>query len=505
MIARFKAWLHRTTAPAVAPVVAQQPAARAPMAIADNALAKAKAAKIAEDVREPGFYAPYKFAAQVLGDQEIALDSMPNLQNVGQWAAAGMFAEGQGFFGYPYLAELMQRAEYRHAVEIWAEHSVRKWIHITGNDETKIKAIEDELVRLDVRTEVEKWVTHDKAFGRGQLFLDFGDDNNPAELQSPIAITGTKISKSKPLKGVRAIEPVWVAPGAYNTSNPLASDFYRPREWIVFGKRVHHSRMLTMVSAPVSDVLKPAYAFGGVSLTQQMKPYVDNWLTIRQAVAESVVRYSLLNLQTDMSETLAGGECSNVFKRAELLATTRSNQSVVVSDKNSEGIQVLATPLSGLSEIQAQAQEQMASVARIPLSVYLQITPTGLNATNDGETRNFYADVHSDQEKNIRPGLAVIIEAVQLSLFGAVDQSIQFEFLPLWEMSDKDKSDIRKADADADAIYIDRGCVSPEEVRERLTLDENSQYRGIDLTDPPPPPIDETDPSEDDAKAAENG
>lgn len=486
MLGKFKAWLKASPAPVVEPAAVTD---RPPMKIDIGGLALARAAPAKPDpMKRPPeeVYAPYKFAPSV-APAEMAMDyAGPIDAGMANWAASALFHEGQGFFGFPYLAELLQRAEYRHAAEIWSEHAVRKWIKIVGGSVDQRAAVEEEFIRLDVRTVVETWAYHDQAYGRGQIFMDFGDADKPAELMTPLRLTDTKVSPKRPLQALKAVEPVWSAPGVYDTTNPLHQDFFKPREWIVYGKRVHRSRMLTMTSRPLSDMLKPAYAFAGLSLTQMMKPYVDNWLRTRQAVADMVNSYSILNLRTDMSATLAGGECADLFRRVDLANETRDNRSMWVTDKDSEELDNIAVPLSGLHELQAQAQEQLASVARIPLSVYLQITPTGLNATNDGETRNFYADVHSLQEKNIRPGLVTILKAVQLSLFGKLIDDMDFEFLPLWEMSDKDKADIRKADADADNAYVANGVISPEEVRERLSNDESSLYYGVDLTDPPP-------------------
>ncbi len=485
MLDRIKAWLKASPAPVIEATVQ-----RAPMRISETSLGLARgrtASKPTPMNRPPDeVYQTYAYPATVV-PSGMAMDHMPSASgSLASWAASALFHEGQGFFGYPYLAELLQRAEYRHAAEIWSEHSVRKWLRIIGGSVSEREAVEAEFERLDVRTVAETWCYYDQAFGRGQIFMDFGDADNVPELATPLRLDKAKISKNRPLKALKAIEPVWCAPGVYETSNPLLQNFYKPFDWIVYGKRVHHSRMLTMVSRPVSDMLKPAYAFGGLSLVQMMKPYVDNWLRTRQAVSDMVNSYSILNLKTDMSSTMAGGDCSQVFNRAELANLGRDNRGMWLTDKDSEELENIAVPLSGLHELQAQAQEQLASVARIPLSIYLQISPTGLNANSDGETRNFYADVHSLQEKNMRPGISTILEAVQFSLFGKLIDGMGFEFLPLWEMDDKDKAEMRKADADADVAYVTAGIISPEEARERLAHDETSPYHSVDLTDPPP-------------------
>lgn len=418
----------------------------------------------------------------------LAMDScLPTMAaSMAQWAGNSIFHEGQGFFGYPYLAELMQRAEYRHAAEIWAEHSVRKWIKITGGTPEQRDAIEKEFKRLKVRETFREWMLHDNVYGRGQIFLDFDDADRESETARPLTMTASKINERRPLRRLTVVEPMWSAPGVYSTSNPLRADFYKPTQWFVFGRRVHASRMLTIASREVSDMLKPAYSFGGQALVQLMKPYVDNWLRTRQAVSDMVNIYSVLNLKTDLSALLSGKAGDDVYRRAEMFVMTRDNRGLMLTDKEQEELGSIAVPLSGLSELQAQAQEQLASVSRIPLSIYLQITPTGLNATSDGETRNFYADIHAYQEKNARPSLQKVFEVVQFGLFGKVIDGLEFEFEPLWEMSDKDLADIRTADAQADVAYVGAGIIDPEEVRERLANDESSLYHGVDLTDPPP-------------------
>lgn len=485
------------------PAFAQE---RAPMAINAQALATARTkprggpSPFAMDAAT--IFEPYKFPAETYPDSpDFALDSClpPTAAWTSAWAGSSLFHEGQGFFGYPYLAELVQRAEYRHACEIWAEHAVRKWIKLVGGTDAERKAIEDEFTRLQLRDVFQEWMFHDHVFGRAQVFLDFGDANDPAELETPLLIDEAKIGAKRPLLRLTVVEPMWSAPGTYNTSNPLDGDFYVPRSWFIYGKRVDTSRMLTLSSRPVSDMLKPAYAFGGQSLVQLMKPYVDNWLRGRQSASDLLNSFSIINLATDMASTMAGGNGDSLFNRVDMFNLMRDNRGAMVTDKNAEELSNLAVPLSSVPELVSQAQEQLASVARIPLSIYLQITPTGLNATSDGETRNFYADVKAYQEKNIRPHLQRVFEIVQLSVGGKINPEIKFEFEPLWEMDDKDLADIRKADADAHAQYVLMGAVSNDEVRETLANDESGLYHGVDLGSPAPvaPGVDDDDEDED--------
>ena len=418
----------------------------------------------------------------------MAMDAVPTTDALISYATNQGAHEGLGFLGYPYLAELSQRAEYRHVASIWAEHCTRKWIKVTG-DKAKVDKIIAELDRLDVRHLVREAVEKECFFGRIHLFMDFGDFDKPQELPVPLVLDSKKIGPERPLQRLGVVEPMWCYPGAYSAQNPLAPDFYNPSTWYVSGNIVHASRLLTMVGRPMPNMLKPAYAFGGVALSQMIKPYVDNWLRTRQSVSDLIDAFSVMVLATDMEQILTGvaGAERQFFNRVDLFNKTRSNRGTFAIDKDTEEFSNVSAPIAGLDKLQSQAIEQIASVSGIPLVILLGVTPSGLNASSDGEIRAFYDKIAGYQEKIIGPGLKTLLEVVQLSLFGAIDDKIGFEFESLWEMSDADKAAIRKSDAEADSAYITAGIVSPEEARERLNDEEGGLYAGR-LTGPAPEP-----------------
>lgn len=405
----------------------------------------------------------------------FAMDDLPAVPNSAANAYSMMFHEGIGFLGYPYLAELSQRAEYRHVCSTWAEHCVRKWIKFTGDDE-RIARIEQEFDRLNVRELFQEAIELECIFGRMQIFMDFGDFDKPNELPAPLIIKPGKIKPGRPLKRLKTVEPMWSYPGIYDGINALAPDFYKPSQWFVMGQDVHASRLLTLVSRGVPNMLKPAYAFGGVSLAQMCKPYVDNWLRARQSVSDLMHSFSVMVLKTDMESRISNNE---LISRVQAFTQFRDNRGTFVIDKESEDFANVSAPIAGLDKLQAQALEQIAAVSGIPLVVLLGQTPTGLNASSEGEIRVFYDKIMAYNEKVCGPAIRTLLDVVQLSLFEDIDQDIGFKFVSLWEMSDKDKADIRKSDAEADAVYINAGVVSPEETRTRLNDEEEGLYGGM--------------------------
>lgn len=380
----------------------------------------------------------------------------------------------------------------------------------------KLKELEDEMTRLKIKDAFYNVAEGDGWFGRYHLFLDvvggsFADYDRD-ELKTPLGdgrdvtsktkvgdqtVTATrgkrkgKATKGK-LQAVRCVEPMWCYPSTYNSTNPLDPDFYNPTMWFVNGIEVHSSRLLTFVGREVPDILKPAYAFGGLSMSQMAKPYVDNWLRTRQAVCDLIESFSVSGVYTNMSGILQDGG-TEALKRIDLFNTMRSNAGAYTLDKETEEFFNVSTPLGTLDALQAQSQEQMSSVSGIPLVILLGITPTGLNASSEGEIRSFYDTIHAFQESFFRDRLQTVIWFIMLSLWGEIDEDITFTFEPLWSMTDKEAAEIRKIDAETDQILVNTGVIAPEEARQRIANDPNSLYPDIDPEEVPDPPPQQMD------------
>ena len=413
---------------------------------------------------------------------EMAMDSTPY-----DWL--NQLYVAAHFKGYPYLASLAQQPEYRKMAETLAKQMTRKWIKVQasgdGDKSDKVKSMQDALTEYNVQALFRKAAELDALFGRCQIYIDVKTpggnlaQEDPDELKTPLLRSPAKIKKDA-LLGFKIVEPVWTYPSSYNSTNPLAADYYRPTSWFVMGKTVHASRLMMFASREVPDMLKATYNFGGLSLSQLAEPYVNNWLRTRDSVSDMVHSFSVSGIKTNMGGVLSGATDTSMTDRATLFNTMRDNRGVFMLDKDSEEFFQFNTPLSGLDALQAQAQEQMASVSNIPLVYLLGTTPAGLNASSEGEVKVFGEYILSMQEALFTAPLKRVFEVIQLSKFGAIDPDIGFEYEPLGEMDQSQLATIRKTDADTDAVLIGAGVISPDESRNRLADDPASLYAGLE-------------------------
>ena len=428
----------------------------------------------------------------------LAMDSMTIEANA--WAAQqvynGAFFNGVTFMGYPYLSELTQRPEYRRITEVLATAMTKNWIKFqsTADDGTgtnpKIVELQDECERLSLVDAFRTMVELDGFFGRAHLYLDTGDTDTVAELPHSIgdgrdAATLAKFGGRRGfLKALQPVEPVWCYPAKYEASDPLHQDWYNPQSWFVMGKEVHVSRLLTFVGRKVPDLLKPSYAFGGLSMSQMAKPYVDNWLRTRQAVADLIWSFSVRGLKTNMS-AMMGADGNELMNRVQYFTTLQNNQGLMALDKETEDFFNITTPLSSLNDLQAQAQEHMCSVTGTPVVVLLGIQPAGLNASSAGEMDTWDSWVEAYQEKFFTRKLDTVLNFIQLSLWGEIDPDITYVYEPLRSLGAKDLAEKQYSEAQRDTAYTEAGILDPTEVRRRLAADPTSKYDGLNVDDLP--------------------
>lgn len=410
-----------------------------------------------------------------------------------------------GFPGYPKLSSLATRAEYRQMASALATELTREWITInsteTADDKTKEKVTEltKALEDIGLQQTIQRAAEHDAYFGRAQLLICLkGHD----DLELPLVLDPRTI-KPGSFEKVVTVEAIWTTPASYNALLPQEDDFYKPPFWFMLGQKVHHTRLLTVITRPLPDMLKPAFNFGGMSLSQLAEAYVDNWLRTRTSVSDLISNFSIINLSTKMSDVLyADDDGTDLMDRTELFTVTRSNRGLMVTDKDTEVLEQLAVPLGGLDKLQAQAQEHMCSVSRMPAIILTGIEPTGLNASSEGSIRSWYDWVAALQEAFWRKPIDTIFKILQLSMYGEIDPDISFEFVPLFQMTAKELSEIRTADGTTATAYINAGVLDGEEVREKLARDPESGYQGLDLSKEITPPDqggdDEGDGNEDD-------
>src|SRR5208283_1863303 len=168
----FLSWWRR---PKLEQQPRKEPTVRLPMAISAAMRAKYGNAKPYRLDTDPGIKSwelPQYLPGVIPGDVKLANDEATeaNVNSYYQFAASynGLFAEGIGFMGYPALATLVQRSEYRQPSEIIAEEMTREWctLQATGDEKAdKVTDLTQQMAEYKVRDKFREATELDGVFG----------------------------------------------------------------------------------------------------------------------------------------------------------------------------------------------------------------------------------------------------------------------------------------------------------------------------------------------------
>lgn len=416
---------------------------------------------------------------KVKAAMDNALEQSGHFNTIRNVVASGGLDAYPQFLGYAYLSGLQQNGFIRAGVEGLADEMTAKFIELVrfsdtdDNDDNKISKINEFLNQFQIKELFNKAAALNGYFGGCLIFIDTGDEDLLSALDEK--------SLNNSIKNFVLVEPINTYPGRYNSTNPLAPNYFVPETWFVLGQEVHASRLLYLAADEVNMLLKPAYNFYGIAPAQIAADSVSHFIKDREAASRLLHKYSLLVLKTDMGSVLYNGNPEELYDRIKVLADFRDNNSVFVIDKEDEDIVTVTTSIAGITEIVRLSLELMPIMFRQPLTKFLGISPGGMNATGESDENNWNEYVLSQCEKQLRKPVKRLLELIQYDLFGEVDEKIDFIFKIQSSNDETKEVNNNKIKADTYVQLTTAGIISPEEARKALADDEKSGFNSIDV------------------------
>lgn len=302
--------------------------------------------------------------------------------------------------------------------------------------------------------------------------------------KKPFNIDGVKKGS---FKGLSVIEPYWMIPSfeSQDTTDPTSPTFLEPEYYYTnTGKKIHKSHLIIGRRKFVSDILKPSYYYGGISLAQEI--YERVYASERCANEAPLLlltkrltyyKVNLKNLFTNPAKYKELGE---------VLTSMRDNQGILFSSKDDE-VGQLDTTLSDLDEVIMKQYHIASAIARIPVDKMFGTNPTGgLSASGDYNIKNYNQDLNTLQNDLFRPAIDKLNQIILKSEFDRKDR-----VGIIWNSTDnpteKEIAELNEKKANTMAVYLQNGLITPEEARQKLVNDKMSGYsflKGVELEEP---------------------
>lgn len=357
----------------------------------------------------------------------------------------------------------------RKIVELPVFEAMNKGYKITGFTQEQNDLITKEGERLKVPEHVSKAWTYARIYGGAGILL----------VTDGLAKSEVPMKDTEQLKSMTVLNrfELWVSFDRIQKDilNPNYGlpEFYQFQPIIgssTTGKNsantinIHASRIIQFDGIKLPKRMKVNNQYWDDSVLTALKESIRNYQTSHSSASSVIDDFSVGVFKIkDLASQIAADGDDAVVARMQILNLTRSIARCVVIDSEGEEFSYQSRSIAGLSELLAKAESHLVAETNIPNTVLFGNSPTGLGGSGNHETNNWYDYLTSEQENYLKPKLLEIYKHIAVDL-NLDPNKIQIEFNPLWQMDEKEEAEIRKIQAEADAVYITSQVVDPDEV-----------------------------------------
>ena len=231
---------------------------------------------------------------------------------------------------------------------------------------------------------------------------------------------------------------------------------------------MHETRVLRFDGKLISDKDRlrnngwnDSYLLG---VYERLKGLGESYYGIEVIVSEFM--QGVLSIQ-GLANMIAGGQEQLAIKRLNMIDQTRHILITLLMDSEEEYKRDFAN-VSGLSDVMHTLMLGVSSSSGIPVTRLFGESPAGLNATGESDMTMYYDKIISMQTNIMQDPVETLIRYVMLSNPSSFTNNIfadwELKFQELKELTEKEKAELRKTQAETDSTYISSGVLDPEEV-----------------------------------------
>lgn len=347
---------------------------------------------------------------------------------------------------------------FRKIVDIRPRDAVRRWRQ-WQSDNDDIELIEAEEGRLDAIGCTLKALTMQRKYG-GAVIIGLGLPGDADQEVKPDAIGKGSLQR------LVVLSRYDVNLQDFDT-DPL-SEFYGYPSKVVINSgsgetvTVHPSRCVFF--RPTNTTVRPSSEdmFWGDSLWQTLEDAVGS-VDSSSAVISDLMREAKVDVirVPDLFEKMATDAGTETFvRRFTLVNMLKSISNAMLLDKNDEWDQKTIT-WTGIPEVVMLQMQLLCGASGYTMTRLYGIQAKGLSNDGTADLKQYYDDVDQERELDITPSIRRMDDWIIRSATGKRDPSTWYIWRSLWQLSDKERADIDKLQAETVSIYVNTGLFDP--------------------------------------------
>jgi phage-related protein (TIGR01555 family) len=370
----------------------------------------------------------------------------------------------------------------RRVIDMPAEDACREWREWQAQAK-EITAIEAEESRLGVQGKVMEAKRQARLFGGAALFIGDGTATPDQPLDPDRMRKGG-------LKYLTVMSRDDVSAGNLD-QDPASETFGKPQFWNLSAggnmMRLHPSRLVLFHGISPLAGLRYDTGMGWgdsvlMGMIERLRAVDEVAANILSLVYEAKI--DVIKVPDLMHNLQQRGDAyaAEVLRRMQLANTGKGNSGALIIDSTEEYQQKNAS-FGGLHDITDRFMQLAASAAGIPMTLLFEMSPGGMNATGDNDTRGYYDRTKVQQTLHMQPAMSVLDECLIRSALGSRPDELHYNWKPLWQPTAKERADVGKISAETIQMAINMGAVSEEAGGSALVnaLTESGAFPGLEV------------------------
>jgi hypothetical protein len=407
--------------------------------------------------------APLKIDASDPRVRQLALDTLENLV-AGLGTSADKRVHGQFIFNQPVSpaeAEAMYRNDWLSAavIDTIPDDMVREWRTLKGLESGQIEeyqAAEQHYGAKEKLLEAMKWA---RLYGGAGVVLGL---DGTGEFHEPLDVNRVRRGA---LKWLQVVDRHFLIPEQVNYLQPMSPQFGKPEFYRVHSgpDLVHRSRILLFHGVKMPYRLMATTQFWGGSILDRVRDAIMNSVTVMDGIASLVLeaKVDVFKMPDLFGQLMSEEGTKQIMNRLALAQRAKSLVNAVVMDMEEDYDQKTDALAQGLAPLVEQYLSIVAAASDIPVTRLLGTSAKGLNATGEGDIRNYYDAVAANQEDRLGPRLQQLDEVMLRSVFGTRPADFESEWNPLWQMDDAQQAQVDSTRSQMAQVYLSEGIIEP--------------------------------------------
>jgi len=388
------------------------------------------------------------------------------------------------------------------------------WTIDDDSDDTDPMREEDRRLQIQQRArEAVRWA---RVYGGALIWVVTDDDIAPDRTGSQDLSEPIDLSKIRRVRNLVVLDWYEFSAARYET-NPASPNFRKPSVWFVYprspggsspGGMVHASRCLYIRGAALPEIEKATRQGRDDSVLERAWDAIRTRTQVDQAggTLAQDLRVSVIRI-AGLAGQMVSDTAQYLLSRFTLMAQSRSILNTLVLG-DGETFENVSTSLAGFDHLDAMARSAVAAAADMPEQLLFGDTPSGLNTDGESWRVMWEEKITGDQQDVLYEPLVklyAMLYAQQLGpTNGRTPENWDLRFNPLRIPTPKETAEIRRMNAQTDAIYVNARILPASHIAKSRFPDEGYSTETLPWagvvpdpaqdTDPEPVPIPEDDP-----------